>query len=58
MNPETCEKGQEQYEEYYSEMAHKYLIQYDYRTSEGKLFSTIAHSLQEARDRRNKWLLS
>ena len=33
MNPETCEKGQEQYEEYYSEMAHKYLIHTLYITT-------------------------
>lgn len=54
----TCQPGQEQYEEFYSEIARANRVQYDYRTPEGKLFSTIAPTLEIARTRRDKWLAS
>jgi len=31
-------------------------VQYDYRTPGGKLFSTVAKSLEIARERRDAWL--
>lgn len=53
----VCEQGQENYiafiagafrgTEYY---------QYDYRHTDGKLFSTVAKSLEECRKRRDEWL--
>jgi len=30
-------------------------VQYDYRTAEGILFSTVAESLEECRARRDSW---
>lgn len=31
-------------------------VQYDYRTPEGKLFSTVAKTLEICRERRDAWL--
>jgi hypothetical protein len=56
MKSETCPRGGEQYEEYYSEIVKASRIQYDYRDHNGKLFSCIAKTLEEARERRDKWL--
>lgn len=52
----TCPKGQEHYQEYYSAILRKDLIQYDYRTPEGELFSCIAPTVEIARKRRDNWL--
>lgn len=43
----TCPPGEERC---------KNLIQYDYRTPDGKLFSTIAKTLKQARLNRDRWL--
>lgn len=50
----TCPPGQERYEEYI--IGRKSLVQYDYRTFDGLLFSTVAKSLETARARRDAWL--
>lgn len=55
MKTETA-NGQEQYEEFYSRRARKFCVQYDYRTPEGKLFKTVAPTLEMARERRDEWL--
>jgi hypothetical protein len=52
----TTAAGQEQWEGYYSIVLKKNLVQYDYRTPEGKLFSCIAKSLEAARAKRDNWL--
>lgn len=52
----TTVPGQEQYEEYFSKIHGRLRVQYDYRTPEGKLFSCVAVTLEEARGRRDKWL--
>lgn len=52
----TTQKGQEQWEEYYSIHARDYRIQYDYRTPNGELFSCIAIDLESARAKRDEWL--
>jgi hypothetical protein len=52
----TCPIGGEQYEEYFSEINRDWRVQYDYRTPEGKLFSTIAKTLEQARINRDRWL--
>ena len=57
----VCDKGQESYEYYTSSLikkdgSHIKLLQYDYRTIDGKLFSCIAKSLTKARLLKNKWL--
>ncbi len=50
----TCQKGQENYEIFGTG---KTLFQYDYRDEDGELFSTVAPSLEIARDRKADWLV-
>jgi len=50
----TCQAGTEQYEHF--TMNGLELIQYDYRTDSGKLFSCVTGSLYNARARRDNWL--
>lgn len=52
----TTAAGTEQHEEFFSSISHGVRVQYDYRTPEGKLFSCIAKSLEEARARRDTWI--
>lgn len=52
----TVQPGQEQHEEFYSPIIRGWRVQYDYRSHDGKLFSTVAKSLEQARERRDKWL--
>lgn len=49
-----CVKGQEQIENF-STRGSTY-IQYDYRAEDGALFSCVATSKKEARQRRDEWL--
>lgn len=49
-------KGQEQYEWFTDSFRHIRRIQYDYRTESGKLFSTVANTLELARQKRDNWL--
>lgn len=51
----TTKAGQEQFE-YYSDRRGRPMVQYDYRTPGGKLFSCVARSLEEARSRRDNWV--
>jgi hypothetical protein len=50
----TTQRGQEQYEFFMGKRAE--LVQYDYRTPQGRLFSTVARDLKQARSKRDKWL--
>lgn len=57
----TCLPGQENYESFnYSPHRHsknsREMVQYDYRTPSGKLFSTIAPTLEDCRKRRDQWI--
>ena len=54
----TCQAGREQYEFYTQPFGRKRrrLVQYDYRHTDGDLFSCVAPSLAEARRRRDTWL--
>jgi hypothetical protein len=54
----TYPTGSEQYEEFWSGDRRNRTprVQYDYRHGNGKLFSTIAPTLEEARRRRDAWL--
>lgn len=52
----TCPAGQEWHETFYSDILKGQRVQYDYRTPDGKLFSCIARSLEQAREKRNAWL--
>lgn len=52
----TCPAGEENYETYCDNILKRPAVQYDYRTPEGRLFSTVAFSLEKCRERRDKWL--
>jgi hypothetical protein len=55
----TCPVGQEQWEEYhYSYPKEAKGIQYDYRYTDGELFTTIAKDLETARKRKSDWLVA
>lgn len=53
----VCEQGKENYTTF--RPAHRprqTFYQYDYRHTDGELFSTVALSLEECRERRDEWL--
>lgn len=54
----TCPIGQEQYERFTTTIGRKRkrMIQYDYRHTDGELFSTVANTLEKARKERDEWL--
>lgn len=53
----VCEQGKENYTTFIAgAFRGTEYYQYDYRTEEGKLFSTVAKSLDECRKRRDEWL--
>ena len=54
----TTQAGQEQYETFYSSHHGRKVsrVQYDYRTPDGVLFSVVAPTLQECRQKRDEWL--
>jgi hypothetical protein len=56
----TCAVGEEHYEWFeVADLANTGStdrVQYDYRHASGKLFSCIARTVEQARERRDKWL--
>lgn len=48
--------GSEQYEEFYSHILKKTMVQYDYRAKDGELFSTTGKTLAGCREKRNHWI--
>ena len=54
----VCATGSENYEAFTTRLGRKTVkrYQYDYRHTDGELFSTVAASLTECRERRDKWL--
>ena len=47
----------EKHEKFYSgRKPRKAMIQYDYRHTNGELFSTVAPTLEQCREKRNLWL--
>ncbi len=54
----TTTPGTEQYERFMSVHRGKRTLfyQYDYRANDGTLFSTVAKTLKECRQRRDEWL--
>jgi hypothetical protein len=54
----TCPAGEERHEKFTVKLGRKTmeLVQYDYRTPAGKLFSCAAKTLDEARTKRDNWL--
>lgn len=52
----TCTAlGSEKFEKFSVAHGKKY-IQYDYRDTDGELFSTVKPTLQQCREERDKWL--
>lgn len=51
----TTAAGQEQWEKFRAPNRKMY-IQYDYRHTNGVLFSTIAPTLEQCRQKRDKWI--
>lgn len=56
MKPDQLQPGQEQHEEFISTISKRTLIQYDYRATDGTLFSCVAKTLEAAHARRDEWL--
>jgi len=53
----TCEQGNENYTTFRPvHRPNQTYYQYDYRHTDGELFSTVAPTLGECRSRRDKWL--
>lgn len=52
----TCARGSEKYENFYSSTLKKNLIQYDYRSDDGELFSCCKHTIEECRTEKDAWL--
>ncbi|MBF0728611.1 DUF3873 domain-containing protein [Bacteroides acidifaciens] len=54
----TTQRGQEQYETFYSAHRGKRIsrVMYDYRTEGGELFSVVAPTLKKCRQKRDEWL--
>lgn len=54
----TCPAGQERYEEFLAGRVgrKKKMVQYDYRTEDGRMFSTVKPTLEECRKARDLWL--
>lgn len=54
----TCQvAGTEKYEKFgFSHKPRKTYIQYDYRDTDGTLFSIVRPTLEECRNQRDKWL--
>ena len=55
----VCVAGNENYEKFNTRIGRKVITryQYDYRHTDGELFSTVAPSLTECRTRRDEWLV-
>ena len=53
----VCETGKENYTTFIAgAFRGTEYYQYDYRPTDGELFSTVAKSLEECRKRRDEWL--
>lgn len=54
----TTTPGTEQYETFYSAHRGKKIsrVMYDYRHTDGELYSCVASTLKECRQRRDEWL--
>lgn len=53
----VCANGEERYEAFTpTHLKGKRFVQYDYRHTHGKLFSTLAPTLNECRKKRDNWL--
>lgn len=61
LDPKNLSNGEEQYEEFKRRRGlreRKALVQYDYRDTDGELFSTVKPTLDACRAARDEWLNS
>ena len=56
LNPKNLANGQEQHETFKSSVARKTAVQYDYRHTNGELFSCVKPTLESCRAARDAWL--
>lgn len=55
LNPYHLLPGQEQHEYYKCRVTNRRLCQYDYRDTDGKLFSCVLPTLADCRRSKNQW---
>lgn len=55
LSPAYLQKGDEQYEVYWSSILKAERVQYDYRDHDGELFTCIGTSLDDCRAKRDAW---
>lgn len=53
----TTKPGKEHYEEFWSDAKSKTFIQYDYRHTNGELFSCVKERIEDCRTARDSWLM-
>lgn len=53
----VCATGQENYERFEAKRG-KWYYQYDYRHTDGELFSVVLPTLEQCRQKRDKWVLN
>lgn len=53
-----CPAGEERYARYTQHIGRKKvpMVQYDYRHTDGELFACVGKSLEDCREKRDKWL--
>ena len=56
LSPKNLTNGQEQYDEFKSNATRKTAAQYDYRHTDGELFSCVRPTLDSCRAARDAWL--
>lgn len=56
LNPKTLANGQEQHEAFKSRATKKKAVQYDYRHTDGELFSCVKPTLDACKQARDAWL--
>jgi hypothetical protein len=56
LNPKTLANGQEQHETFNSRATRKKAVQYDYRHTDGELFSCVKPTLEDCRHAKENWI--
>lgn len=55
-SPKFLKNGEEQFENYFSRISKRFFFQYDYRHTDGELFTCVANTVEEARKKRDEWV--
>jgi hypothetical protein len=56
LDPKNIGPGQEQHAEFYSKIKKRKMVQYDYRSQSGTLFSCVGKTLEGCRRQKDEWL--